>query len=157
MVHEKAISHNLMIKTHVGENGEIIVINADRLRIKQVLLNLLSNSVKFTPDGGEIAIVATRNSNEIRICVADNGIGIDPKDQEGIFEVFFQVQSRLTDKTQGTGLGLALCRRFVEMHGGKIWFESKGKNKGTRFTFTIPLNQNTNSLNVHEQIQAGMR
>lgn len=140
MVREKALKHNLTVETHFTGSETDFTLTADRLRIKQVLLNLLSNSVKFTPDGGKITIEAVKRESELEISVADTGIGIELEYQKRIFEVFFQVQSHATDKTPGTGLGLSLCKRFVEMHGGKIWFESEGKNKGTRFTFTLPLN-----------------
>jgi len=149
MINEKALKHNIRIETVLPDDGDGLTLTADRLRIKQVLLNLLSNSVKFTPEGGSITLEARREPGEIQFSVADTGIGIDPEYQKRIFEVFFQAQSSITDKTPGTGLGLALCKRFVEMHGGNIWFTSNGKGQGTRFTFSIPV-----SMSAEKEVEA---
>ena len=109
----------------------------DGARIKQVLLNLVGNAVKFTPETGTIWVRANAENSEVQIEVSDTGPGIPPKDRERIFLEFQQV-GRDAGKPQGTGLGLALAKKFVEMHGGKIWVESE-VGKGSKFTFTLPI------------------
>jgi GAF domain-containing protein len=109
----------------------------DGARIKQVLLNLLGNAVKFTPEGGRVWVRADSEDGLVRVEVGDTGPGIAPEDHERIFLEFQQAGSD-AGKPQGTGLGLALARKFVEMHGGKIWVESE-VGKGSRFFFTIPV------------------
>ena len=93
----------------------------DERKVKQVLVNLLSNAVKFTPEGGQIKIETTLGDSAVIISVIDNGIGIAKEDHEAIFEEFRQVGSNYAQKREGTGLGLSLTRKFVELHGGKIW------------------------------------
>jgi signal transduction histidine kinase len=115
--------------------GEIV---ADERKFKQILLNLLTNAVKFTPDGGQINVSARKEDSHALIAVRDTGIGIAPEDQAAVFEEFRQVGHDYTRKQEGTGLGLALTRKFVELHGGKIWVESE-PGEGSTFTFTIPL------------------
>jgi signal transduction histidine kinase len=110
----------------------------DERKFKQVLLNLLSNAVKFTPQGGEVRVVARRLDGNAQIAVSDTGIGIAPQDQEVIFEAFRQVGTDAARKREGTGLGLALARRFVELHGGTLRVESAA-GKGSTFTITLPL------------------
>jgi len=105
-----------------------------------VVLNLLSNAVKFTPDGGRIAVRATLDTDHVAVAVRDTGIGIALEDQEAVFEEFTQVGRDYTKKAEGTGLGLALTRRIVELHGGRIWLEST-PGEGSTFTFTLPLTQ----------------
>jgi signal transduction histidine kinase len=110
----------------------------DTGRIKQVLLNLLGNAIKFTPDGRKVWVKAGKNNGEVRVEVGDTGPGIPREEQERIFLEFQQVKSVTGgDKPEGTGLGLALAKKFVEMHGGKIWVESE-VGKGSRFFFTLP-------------------
>jgi signal transduction histidine kinase len=111
----------------------------DERRVKQVMFNLLSNAVKFTPDGGAIRVEGKKEGKELIISVSDTGIGIAPEDQERIFEEFYQTRSSITGKTPGTGLGLPVTRSIVEMHSGRIWVESEGPGKGSRFTFTLPI------------------
>jgi len=113
-------------------------VHADEAKVRQVLLNLLSNSAKFTPDGGKLRVEAVRNGNRCQVSVVDNGIGIKQKYQKRIFEAFYRVDNPLTEEKGGTGLGLALARQIVEQHGGQIWVESE-YGKGSRFTFTLPL------------------
>jgi signal transduction histidine kinase len=115
--------------------GEFI---GDERKIRQILLNLLSNAVKFTPEGGQIGITAMPADGAVEISVSDTGIGIAPEDQEAIFEEFRQVGSHSAGKREGTGLGLALARKFVELHGGKIRVNSQ-VGKGSTFTFTLPV------------------
>ena len=118
----------------------------DRAKIKQVLLNLLSNAVKFTPEGGRIDVRAALVDGTVEISVTDTGIGIAPEDQEVLFEEFRQV-GKSDKKAEGTGLGLALCRKFVELHGGRIWVKSQ-VGQGSTFTFTIPLLQEASAGGV---------
>jgi signal transduction histidine kinase len=103
-----------------------------------VLVNLLSNAVKFTPEGGKIQIRAGLENGVAKISISDTGIGIASEHHEAIFEEFRQVGSDYARKREGTGLGLTLTKKFVEMHGGKIWVESE-PGKGSTFTFTLPM------------------
>jgi signal transduction histidine kinase len=113
------------------------VIKADRSKFKQVLYNLLSNAVKFTPAPGTITVTVKDSAEQLTVAVEDTGIGMKPEDLPKLFREFEQIDGSYTRRYQGTGLGLALCRRFVEMHGGRIWAESQF-GKGSIFTFTIP-------------------
>ncbi|MHB8923471.1 MAG: HAMP domain-containing sensor histidine kinase [Thermoleophilia bacterium] len=112
-------------------------VNADPARFKQILYNLLSNAIKFTPAGGRVSIAARRDGQTMEISVSDTGIGISRQDQERIFYEFLQVEGSYARKYEGTGLGLALTKKLVELHGGRIWVESS-PGTGSRFTFTIP-------------------
>jgi signal transduction histidine kinase len=102
-----------------------------------VLLNLVGNAIKFTPEGGRVWVRAGSDNGTARVEVGDTGPGVASEDQERIFQEFQQAGSE-AGKPQGTGLGLALAKKFVEMHGGRIWLESE-VGKGSRFFFTIPL------------------
>ena len=116
------------------------------------MYNLLSNAVKFTPDGGEITVAAqpckldntqfpVGNNDQslgIEITVSDTGIGLNPEDLERIFNPFEQVENSISRKYQGTGLGLSLTKTLVDLHGGKIWAESEGEGKGSKFHYIIP-------------------
>jgi GAF domain-containing protein len=134
-VRERAIKHGINLDVTVDERlGDFV---GDERKIKQVLLNLLSNAVKFTPEGGRIGINARQTDGSVEISVSDTGIGIAPEDQAKIFEEFRQVGSDYAHKTEGTGLGLTLAKKFVELHGGKIWVESE-VGKGSTFSFTLP-------------------
>ena len=135
LVRERAGRHGIALDLAVDERvGQIV---ADERKVRQVLLNLLSNAVKFTPEGGRVAIGAVRADGGVEIAVSDTGIGIAPEDQETIFEEFRQAGSDYVRKREGTGLGLALAKRFVELHGGRIWVKSE-VGRGSTFTFTIP-------------------
>ena len=112
-------------------------IKADRSKFKQVLYNLLSNAVKFTPPPGHITLTVKDTPEQLLVSVHDTGIGIKAEDLPKLFREFEQIDGSYTRRYQGTGLGLALCRRFVQMHGGRIWAESQF-GKGSTFTFTIP-------------------
>ena len=114
-------------------------IEADELKVKEVLYNLLSNAVKFTPEGGKIDLRAKKADAEIEIVIWDTGIGIAPENMEKIFEGFFRVDTPYSRVTEGTGLGLPLSRKLVELHGGKLSVESPGLNKGTLIRFTLPI------------------
>ena len=136
LIRERAQRHGIAMAQDVApELGDIV---ADERKFKQILLNLLSNAVKFTPDGGRIDVTARNTGDNIIIAVHDTGIGIAPEDQEAVFEEFRQVGRNYTSKQEGTGLGLALTRRFVELHGGRISVESR-PGEGSTFTFTLPL------------------
>lgn len=116
---------------------ELPLVLADRDRVIQVLINLVSNAVKFTPHG-EVSCRAAREFGAVRIEVVDTGIGIPIEQQGSIFEKFMQLGDTLTDKPKGTGLGLAICKQIVEAHGGRIWVRSE-PGQGALFAFTLPL------------------
>lgn len=118
-------------------NGEIGNWVADERKVKQILLNLLSNAVKFTPKGGKVTVNARRVNGHVEIAVADTGVGIAPHDREMVFEEFRQIGHDHLKKGEGTGLGLTLTRRFVELHGGCITLQSE-VGKGSVFAFTLP-------------------
>jgi signal transduction histidine kinase len=105
--------------------------------VKQVLLNLLSNALKFTPEGGRIDVRADVRDGMTEISVTDTGVGIAPEDLEVVFEEFRQVGST-AKKVEGTGLGLAISRKFIELHGGRIWVTSR-VGVGSTFAFTLPV------------------
>ena len=107
----------------------------DRSRLLEVLQNLVENAVKFmgTQSQPEIRIEASLKESEMAFCVRDNGMGIDPADQERVFNIF----AKIDDESKGTGLGLALVKRIIEAHGGRIWVESQGRAKGSAFCFTL--------------------
>jgi two-component system, NtrC family, sensor kinase len=136
-VRERATKHGITLDVDVDHRlGDF---TGDERKIKQILLNLLSNAVKFTPEGGRIGINARQADGAVEISVSDTGIGIAPADQPNIFEEFRQVGADYAHKTEGTGLGLTLAKKFVELHGGRIWVESE-VGKGSKFTFTLPTN-----------------
>ena len=134
-VRERATKHGINLDVNVDERlGDFV---GDERKIKQILLNLLSNAVKFTPEGGRIGIKARQGDGNVEISVTDTGIGIVPEDQANIFEEFRQVGGDYAHKREGTGLGLTLAKKFVELHGGKIWVESEA-GKGSTFSFALP-------------------
>jgi two-component system CheB/CheR fusion protein len=116
-------------------------IEADELKVKEIIYNLLSNAVKFTPEGGQIGMRAStrKADSEIEIVVWDTGVGIEPENMEKIFEGFFRVDTPYSRVTEGTGLGLPLSKKLVELHGGKFFVESEGLNRGTSVRFTLPI------------------
>ena len=143
MVREKVGKHAIAIHIEMEAQTSDIEIVADPQKLKQVLFNLISNAVKFTPDSGCVVIktgFADTDSKTIQIIVEDSGIGIAPEYLEKIFENFFQVQGGILDKTQGAGLGLSLVRQLVVMHGGRVWAESSGIGNGSRFVVELPMN-----------------
>jgi signal transduction histidine kinase len=135
MVSERASRQGLSLGLAV--EGGVDVVVADPLRIKQVILNLLTNAVKFTPSGGSIEASAARVADEIHVAVKDSGIGIAESDYARIFEGFQQGRRDVAASTEGTGLGLALSKRIVELHGGRLWVESR-TGHGSTFTFSLP-------------------
>jgi len=144
MIKEKALVHSLSLEIQVGEDINGMEIVADERRLKQVMFNLLSNAAKFTPDGGAINVQAIKQGKELIISVSDTGIGMTPQEQQRLFEAFYQASGGIKDKTPGTGLGLAITKSIVEKHGGRIWMESEGRDKGSRFTFTLPIDSSRN-------------
>lgn len=144
VVREKANAHNLNLQLDISQEvQEMGPIKGDQRKIKQVMFNLLSNAVKFTPDSGIITIRAIQGDaekgfeNSVIISVADTGIGVAPEHVERIFGAFEQVDSSYTRQQQGTGLGLPLTKRIVELHGGRLWMESE-LGAGSTFTFSLP-------------------
>ena len=123
---------------------DFLEIDADYQKIQQILYNLLSNAIKFTPDNGKIEIGYTHNDEDVQIFVKDNGVGIDKKYEGKIFGKFVQLNNVYSKKESSTGLGLTITKELVELHGGKIWFEST-VGKGTTFYVKLPL--------VHEKKQ----
>ncbi len=142
MIKEKAMKNRIKLTTEAQDIPETI--SVDERKIKQILYNLLSNAVKFTPEGGDIILAAKKTMEEgdknfIEISVTDTGIGLKPENLERIFGHFEQVESSTSRKYQGTGLGLSLTRKIVELHGGRIWVESDGEGKGSCFRLVIPV------------------
>jgi PAS domain S-box-containing protein len=173
MFKEKALKHHIKVTAEIDDT--ITGITADKRKLKQVMVNLLSNAFKFTPEGGAVRVSArkvirdqglgtekagvrglglgvsekglipstqppTPDRDFLEISVSDTGIGISKENQQRLFQPFQQIETSLTRKYAGTGLGLSLCRRFIELHGGRIWVESE-PGKGSRFTFIIPMKQ----------------
>lgn len=153
-----------IIKGQANKNGVTLshkisdvpdTIMADELKLKQIMYNLLSNAVKFTPDRGKVLIKANscpmaseseldikKGARGVHIKVVDTGIGLRTRDIERIFEPFEQAETTKSKIYQGTGLGLALTKKLVELHGGEIWVESQGENKGSTFNLILPVDQN---------------
>ena len=135
LVRERAGRRGITIEHSVDERlGEI---RGDERKVKQVLLNLLSNALKFTPEGGRVEVRAGMVDGMAEVSVTDTGVGIAPEDHEAVFQEFRQVGTA-EKKAEGTGLGLTLCRKFIELHGGKIWVTSQ-VGVGSTFTFSIPV------------------
>jgi signal transduction histidine kinase len=151
MIKEKAMKHSIQIE--LNTDGIPKKISADERKLKQVMYNLLSNAMKFTPEGGKVTVNAQSfrhnggdkkkdkksNVNGLKISVSDTGIGIKAEDIGRIFNPFEQVENSASRRFQGTGLGLSLTKQLVELHGGKIWVESGGEGKGATFLFAIPV------------------
>jgi signal transduction histidine kinase len=135
LVRERAVRRGITLGRTIDER--LGSIHADERKVKQVLLNLLSNALKFTPEGGNIDVQAVVTEGIAEISVTDTGVGIAPEDQEAVFEEFRQVGTA-SKTVEGTGLGLAISRRFIELHGGRIWVTSE-VGTGSTFAFTLPL------------------
>ncbi len=150
----QAVVKTMACKKHIDLEfwtaSEVPALFAGEAKFKQIMYNLLSNAVKFTPEGGKVFVAAGAQriagadslpaSECLRVAVTDTGIGINAKDQERVFKEFEQVDSSYGRQQKGTGLGLALAKRLVEIHGGRIWVESEGvEGKGSTFTFLIPI------------------
>jgi signal transduction histidine kinase len=134
MVRERATKDGVQVA--LTADPDIEVIEGDERRIRQVIFNLLSNAVKFTPAGGTVNVTAAQMNGEVRVAVADTGPGIAPQDHQRIFEEFQQTETGV-EQREGTGLGLALSKRLVELHGGRIWADSE-RGEGSTFVFTLP-------------------
>ena len=134
MVREKAATGGIRLSLDVADDVDVVC--GDERRLRQVVFNLLSNAVKFTPPGGSVAVAAERVGRDVCVSVTDTGSGIAPEDQERIFEEFQQTEAGAAQR-EGTGLGLALSKRLIELHGGRMWVES-ALGKGSRFAFTLP-------------------
>jgi signal transduction histidine kinase len=150
MIKEKAARHGIRISKNIA--GIPQTIKADERKLKQILYNLLSNAVKFTPDHGEVVLVAGMygeidsdggetpgDGKFVEIMVKDTGIGLSAEDIRIIFDPFEQVDRSASRKYQGTGLGLSLTKQLIDLHGGKIWVESNGRGKGSQFRFIMPI------------------
>jgi signal transduction histidine kinase len=134
-LNDMAIRKNIELKPFIPEN---LVVIADRNMIKTVLRNLISNAIKFTPKNGKVEVSALTNDKYAEIAVSDNGIGMTQEIRAKIFRIDANLLTRGTENEKGTGLGLFLCKEFVEKHGGKIWVESES-GKGSIFKFSLPM------------------
>jgi PAS domain S-box-containing protein len=137
----KAVTSALALKKDVTMEYSVdpeISVYADRVRFKQVIYNLVSNSIKFTPSRGSITVSAAKEGDFVRVSVSDTGIGISEENQKLLFQPFRQVDASINRQYEGTGLGLALVKKFVSLHGGKVWVESE-TGKGSTFSFELPL------------------
>jgi len=137
LVSDIARKKDIEITAEIAE--DLPDIDADELKMREILYNLLSNAVKFTPDGGRVGIRARRAGAGIEVVIWDTGIGIAPENMEKIFEGFFRVDTPYSRLTEGTGLGLPLARKLVELHGGRLYVSSDGLGKGTIVRFTVPV------------------
>ncbi|MGB6065351.1 MAG: ATP-binding protein [Desulfomonilaceae bacterium] len=138
MIKETAIKRDLKLELSIDENLARHEIRADEVKLKQMVMNLLGNASKFTPNGGSIRLAAKKREGDLVISVHDTGIGLKPEDQVRIFNAFEQVDSTYARRQQGTGLGLALCRKLAELHGGGVTVQSEGVGKGSTFFISIP-------------------
>jgi signal transduction histidine kinase/DNA-binding NarL/FixJ family response regulator len=143
MMKEKALKHRIELSTEISDQPETL--EADERKLKQILYNLLANAVKFTPDGGSVLVRLSPENGlsdghpGLRFSVIDTGIGLEVNDLERVFQPFEQADNSASRKYQGTGLGLALTKKMVELHGGKIWAESEGIGRGSAFHVIIPI------------------
>jgi signal transduction histidine kinase len=135
LVRERALRRGITLEQSI--DPRLGGIQGDERKIKQVLLNLLSNAIKFTPEGGRVGVRAEPVDAGVEVAVSDTGVGIAPGDQEAVFEEFRQVGTA-ENRAEGTGLGLTLARKFIELHGGRIWVQSQ-VDAGSTFTFTMPV------------------
>ncbi len=165
MVRPQASKKQISLTSEIASS--ISTITVDPLRFKQIMYNLLSNAVKFTCDGGQVHVTARVVHSEpvsgreplavnrephgdwMEIAVQDTGIGISPDDQDKLFQAFSQVGRKHGSRQFGTGLGLALSKKLVELHGGRIWAESGGEGKGSTFFFALPVNRPPSSAETH--------
>jgi signal transduction histidine kinase len=136
VVRPLAMEKTIQLTAEVDEDVDAAF--GDPVRIKQIMYNLLSNGIKFTENGGRVEVRAGRVDGVLHVAVSDTGIGIEKEYHEIIFSEFQQVDGSYSRKHEGTGLGLALTRKLVDLHGGRIWVESEGAGKGSVFTFTLP-------------------
>lgn len=139
MLREKALKDGIELKMELAQEDDVSI-EADQRKLKQIMFNLVSNAVKFSRPGGTVTMAAVRDGDFMEITVADSGIGIKNEDIPKLFQEFTQLGSPFTKEIEGTGLGLALTRHMVELHGGRVWVKSE-IGVGSRFSFTIPLTQ----------------
>jgi signal transduction histidine kinase len=125
------------VKLHRSIQPGLLPLQADRTKFRQVLLNLLSNAIKFTPEG-DVTVCVEAHDHELLVSVSDTGVGIREEDQPKLFKAFQQLNGQMHLPLGGTGLGLAISKTFVELHGGKIWVQSR-PGRGSTFSFTVPL------------------
>jgi len=138
LIKERSLRHGLTLEIDLDSGlGNMV---ADERKFKQIMLNLLTNAIKFTPEGGTISVSAGIDEKILNIAIRDTGIGISPEDQKLVFEEFRQASGKDGQANEGTGLGLTLTKRFVEMHGGEITVESEA-GEGSIFRFSLPLIQ----------------
>jgi signal transduction histidine kinase/ActR/RegA family two-component response regulator len=150
MLRERATAHSIELRVELGDG--LGAVEADELRFKQVALNLVSNAVKFTPDGGSVVIRAVEVDTDLRVTVTDTGVGIPIEDRVRIFESF-QQGGRGASREEGTGLGLTLSRRIVELFGGRMWLVSE-VGVGSTFGFSIPTRRESGQIQPEWQAQA---
>jgi len=153
MLREKAIKGGIDLRLVVAPEAEVHIV-ADQRKLKQILFNLLSNAVKFTPAAGTVELSVVREGDFLQIAVADSGIGVRESDIPKLFQAFTQLESVYTKGFEGTGLGLALTRQLVELHGGRVWVKSEF-GKGSRFSFTLPLGQSAGAQLPESLLAAG--
>ena len=137
LVSDMAVKKSLAMTIEIDQ--DLPDIEADEIKVREILYNLLSNAVKFTAEGGSLGIRARRVAGHIEVVVWDKGVGIAPENMERIFEGFFRVDTPYSRLIEGTGLGLPLARKMVELHGGTLTVESEGLGSGTSVRFTLPL------------------
>ncbi|WP_342304703.1 PAS domain S-box protein [Methanolobus sp. ZRKC5] len=134
----QSLTFKKKIKVSVDICENVPNVRADRSKFKQIMYNLLGNAIKFTSDEGHISILANVKDSKLLISIIDNGLGISPDDLKKLFKPFSQIDSSTSRSYQGTGLGLALVKELIELHGGKIWVQSE-LGKGSNFTFELPI------------------
>jgi PAS domain S-box-containing protein len=132
---QQAAAKNIQVEVRNQFRGSLF---ADRVRVKEILYNLLSNALKFTPDHGKVWVETLVRGHQLHVTVGDTGIGVHPAEHQTIFDKFYQVGSTTKGTREGTGLGLAITKKLVELHGGTIWLDSR-PGEGSRFNFTLPL------------------
>jgi signal transduction histidine kinase/ActR/RegA family two-component response regulator len=135
----RADANAKLINVRIERREDQILIHADPVRVQQIIWNLLHNAVKFTPEGGKVRISLERDGPDARLSVEDTGQGLDPGFLPSLFEMFRQAEAGTGRRHGGMGIGLAIVRQLVELHGGRVLAESEGKGKGTRFTVWLPL------------------
>lgn len=147
LMKERAMRRGVSLEREVDEGVGPVV--ADERKVKQVVINLLTNAVKFTPEGGRVTLCASCSPDDFSVWITDTGVGISEEDQSAVFEDYRQVDGEHTREQEGTGLGLALSKRIVELHGGQLGVESE-VGVGSTFRFTIPRNEAAMSTPTEE-------
>ena len=151
MVRERALKQRISLSLEV--DPQVGVLDADRLRFRQVVLNMLSNAVKFTPEGGRVGVRASIRGQDLVVEVTDTGPGVPAEDRQRIFDAF-QQGARHPEQTEGTGLGLTLSKRILELHGGRIWVESEA-GQGSTFGIALPVGSSEPALTSVPQVSHG--